>query len=847
MPNNETLKPLEGSFKIQLTMQSDWHIGSGTGRPGEVDRLVRRDEDGLPFIPAKTLTGIWRDGCERVALGLDGGEIKTEIKEVEGEEKEIVIGWSAWIPFLFGDQAGQLDEDRPNLSEEEKKRRNEKLALPRPAIVSVRSGHFPDSLRDAIKGQPAVQDAVTFVKPGISIDPRSGRAREDHLRFEEMARGGVTLKAEASIDFSSYENVSDGQKKIVTALLLAGAKLVERIGAKRRRGAGQCEMKIGNFDVSPWIETLETDNPPLPPSPKAPEQFSLQTQEAGDEWACARLNLTAKTPLIISEQTIGNLVKTLDYIPGTYLLPILRRKLGDQLNCDINSAIFSGQLLVTNATVAVDGKPGRPVPFALFHEKVGGGLKLGRGVYNRLREDAEGKPQLKGHRSGYIGLSPAKTDELPAYKTAALEVEPHNVVEDKYQRPNEAVGGVYSYEVIPQGTTLCAQLRVRKSLLNNPEDDWCAALTDDCKIGRSKKDDYGLVHLQASKAECETLKPALTDELTVWLLSDVLLRDERLRPTASVQRFAKVLGEKLGVTLTVRQPANPKLMSALSRTHRTDSWHVGWGLPRPSLVGLAAGTCVVFVCEAGKAIDIGKLNDIASEGIGERRAEGYGRLCFNDPLLVTEAKDRKRGIDAKEQQKWPKSPVEKDDSAFDYAHLIEKEALRREIKRAAMRQAAKEEGRAEALGIKLNARKESVPPMSQLGALRSAIGLIRSTTDIARFTTEDENKKAWLDNLERKEKNSSTRKWPEGSISKIRKLVKAPRQVWDLLKINFEDYLLTATAGKEEERKREKEVKDVLWAEAVRTLVDACIRVQKRATERTDNSKKGDESNGAQN
>ena len=33
-----------------------------------------RDADGLPFVPAKTLRGIWRDACERVAYGLDSDD-----------------------------------------------------------------------------------------------------------------------------------------------------------------------------------------------------------------------------------------------------------------------------------------------------------------------------------------------------------------------------------------------------------------------------------------------------------------------------------------------------------------------------------------------------------------------------------------------------------------------------------------------------------------------------------------------------------------------------------------------------------------------------------------------------
>ncbi|HET6382576.1 MAG TPA: RAMP superfamily CRISPR-associated protein, partial [Armatimonadota bacterium] len=82
----ETLVPLS----LTLSMESDWHVGLGAGRRGDADRLIRRDQDGLPYVPARTLLGIWRDSCEVVARGLDDGA-------PDGP-------WSAWVNALFGDQ-----------------------------------------------------------------------------------------------------------------------------------------------------------------------------------------------------------------------------------------------------------------------------------------------------------------------------------------------------------------------------------------------------------------------------------------------------------------------------------------------------------------------------------------------------------------------------------------------------------------------------------------------------------------------------------------------------------------------------------------------------------------------
>jgi len=59
------------SFEIKLEFLSDCHIGTGQGRLGTIDAEIRRDPDGLPFVPAKSLVGVWRDACETVAATFD--------------------------------------------------------------------------------------------------------------------------------------------------------------------------------------------------------------------------------------------------------------------------------------------------------------------------------------------------------------------------------------------------------------------------------------------------------------------------------------------------------------------------------------------------------------------------------------------------------------------------------------------------------------------------------------------------------------------------------------------------------------------------------------------------------
>jgi CRISPR-associated protein Csx10 len=48
-----------------VTFHSDWTIGTGRGSAAGLDQQVRLDTEGLPFIPGKTATGMWRDALER--------------------------------------------------------------------------------------------------------------------------------------------------------------------------------------------------------------------------------------------------------------------------------------------------------------------------------------------------------------------------------------------------------------------------------------------------------------------------------------------------------------------------------------------------------------------------------------------------------------------------------------------------------------------------------------------------------------------------------------------------------------------------------------------------------------
>ncbi|NJR61347.1 MAG: hypothetical protein HC769_22440 [Cyanobacteria bacterium CRU_2_1] len=770
-------------------MLNDWHIGSGTGRPGDVDRLIQRDADGLPYIPAKTLTGIWRDACEQVAFGLDEG--------IAGGQ------WSQWVIHLFGNQPPL---EKPPI-----------LEPPRPAALSIRSAHLSKPLQNALLSSPSkplLKEAITFIKPGIQINAQTGCAEPNFLRFEELVRGGTTLETKCQLQLLGDAT----QKEAAYALLMAGTKLVERLGGKRRRGAGQCQLVVGR-DLDAWISWLEQHSkaPPIPNWSDDPGDPTLALPELTHQWQRIQLAIKTVSPLIVPCRTVGNVVETLDYIPGTQLLGLILKKLR-QKNLHLDAAIAQGQIIVTNATLQINEHSSRPVPLALFSDKLGGGLEKGGKVYNRLAETEHDDGQMKGERAGYLSTEGASL----LYGKVEKTVETHNIISDDEQRPTEQSGGVYSYETIAPGTCLQAELRLPTWIvqqLNQQHRNWWTLLQGSAQLGQSKKDDYGLVKITVSAPE--VYNPTVESQknhLTVWLLSDLLLRDDRLRPTASIAALKQELEKHLNVTLTVRKRPE-SLLHFLVRQRRSDSWQVRWQLPRPSLAGLSAGSCIVFEVQLGKKGEIDQeiLSRLEIQGIGERRAEGYGQLCFNSLLLAEKTpsclnSEHRSAVQSEVKAEKPKLLDANKD--YPYARIIERAAWREAIRRSALQIAGDPQRRSG-----LFQWQPDRPTMNQLGALRSTL---RSIDDVM----------SWLAHLGNTDNRRE--KWTDESLQAIRRLVTPEESlakgnaIWQELALPVTELCITRNA--------ESELKKELWAEAVTTLIDACIRAHKRSLESRDSS-----------
>jgi CRISPR-associated protein Csx10 len=760
---------------LKIKFLSDWHISEGSGQPGHIDKLVRRHPiDNIPYVPAKTITGIWRDACEQLAHGLDNGSANGT--------------WQKWVTLLFGDQPNERNTISPDIS-------------PQAATLTIRTARFPNALRKKIASSEKLKQALTFIKPSVRLD-KNGQAIDNNLHFDEVVRAGAILEARVFLEEEVFRNKA--QKQTAYALLWAAAQTVQRLGGKRRRGLGRCQFQFDAINKEEALKQLQ--QPAELPKAQALDfkdrEFTQEKPSKLDAWIEIPLDLTLKSPIIIAQGEFGNVVTSRDYIPGTHLLAAVSKLLRGKNKLNLFDDVVRGDIQVSNAYLADSNSRGLPVPMALFYKKDDDSGK----VYNRLMTN-EAEAQLKQHRTGYL------INDKNLVKTQ-LQLTTHGTIDDKYQRPNETVGGVFSFEAIPAGTCLQSVLKMRQPIAEKLKqaygNNWWQVLNKEISIGKSKKDDYGWVKITPKPTQTNTNTTTIEDnkqELTLWLCSDLLMRNSRLRPSTDITDLQTELEKHLDVSLSPRN-SNDEQLAVLVRTSRIDGWHQNWGQPHSSYLGLAAGSCIVFECIKGE-LDKNKLQALMQRGLGERRAEGFGEVRFNPSLLSKKTADLnlKQKLEIKDDfsadtEVQATSRIRNKHNPEDkFIYILEKAALREDIQQIAVKLSADKQQRQKLFGW-----DSDKPSNSQLGSLRAVLTRMRTETDKGIV-------QEWLKNLQATDNRKD--KWKQEGLKFIQDIIDKPNFIWEQMGIVL----------------NKEKLKTELWAEAVRTWFAIAIHYEQRDRE----------------
>jgi CRISPR-associated protein Csx10 len=305
--------------------------------------------------------------------------------------------------------------------------------------------------------------------------------------------------------------------------------------------------------------------------------------------------------------------------------------------------------------------------------------------------------------------------------------------------------------------------------------------------------------------------------LSILCVSDVLLRDERLAPDPSPARLGAVLGAALGVVLSIlpdptggsadTEPEGGLFRHTAVTTVRREGFVRRWGRPRGTLVALGAGSVVTF--RSDSAPQPQAVARVERDGIGERVAEGFGRVLVNPAELSvarpTVLSDGDLGTSTADSQDRAigtmstRSPTPSQWAGS--AHPIELNAWRNEIRRRAMQAALQPED------VLPGIRK---PSRAQLGALRGQLKRLSLPNGQALV-------REWFDAQQVRHHRLN---WGSDTLVRAKSLLlDAPDEVWSRLRLDGAQPALVLAEG------REPLLRTALQTEAVTVLVVEVLRV----------------------
>ena len=366
-----SITPASGHVTIVFT--SDWGVSTGVGQAGRTHSTIERCGDD-PVVRGTVITGVLREQAMLAAKALDG--------QKDGK-------WTSFALWLFGQD--------PN---------SEPGSTPHPRHVLFSDATPASSI--------PVHDTVS-----LSIDPTTGTARPQFLRFTERAAPGVLTGTFTLIDEAGSE-ISDKTTIKASHFLLGVAGLMVRgIGSGRSGGDGECTVVVSDKDYTKTdlrneeaagaltriLANRDNDDSPtyssadvksvaghlrsrvresLQKVPDLPEELPKDSTQAIDilkseqseygdtTWYETSLDIVLESPVVSYEVPFSNEIRSLDFLRGTVLVPwlhgLLRKKYQDKTL--VNSAIVSGDLRISDALPVYGETLGLPVPFVLENEKV---------------------------------------------------------------------------------------------------------------------------------------------------------------------------------------------------------------------------------------------------------------------------------------------------------------------------------------------------------------------------------------------------------------------------------------------------------------------------------------------
>lgn len=328
-----------------------------------------------------------------------------------------------------------------------------------------------------------------------------------------------------------------------------------------------------------------------------------------------------------------------DYLPGSVLRgAVIRKYLRsssrvelDTANADERRLFFNGTTRYLNA-YPTDRLGRRTLPTPQSWQ-----LKKGEetDIFDFAVEmrDADDQ-QWQGVREPFCSLGEQDDEGKPEVRLVQpnRQIAVHTARTRRFGRPmphtvlnriasDEVRGAVYRYDALAAGQTFEAVI-----LCDNDADasEFLSLLPGEAILGGSRSSGYGRVSFHDAKEvdnwreAGHDLVPDMDGRLIVTFLSDALLRDDHGQFVVDPSVVTERLSQRLGAPLRLRHAfLGGEVIGGFNRK---------WGLPLPQALAIHRGSVFVF---DKPDCDESRLHLLEAHGIGERRAEGFGRVVVN--------------------------------------------------------------------------------------------------------------------------------------------------------------------------------------------------------------------------
>ena len=644
-----SITPASGHVTIVFT--SDWGVSTGVGHAGRTHSKIERCGDD-PVVRGTVITGVLREQAILAAKALD----RQKKEEEDGK-------WTSFALWLFGQD--------PN---------SEPGSTPHPRHVL-----FSDATPAS---KIPIHDTVS-----LSIDPQTGTARDQFLRFTERAAAGVLTGTFTLIDEAGAELSNPATLKAAHFLLGVAGLMVRGIGSGRSGGDGECTVLVSEEIGGKWsgessaefsayaceqskqlravlarLSTCFSDEVISSlPKPKPGAQHSVGT--VADRSAKPRnghhliLDLTLDSPIVSYEVPFSNEIRSLDFLRGTVLLPWLHRLVSSKKQAGnetvITNAVTGGHLIVSDALPVIKKIEGLPVPLTLKTDKTSpsdstitlygdspknkGKIPVrGRYVFVKSKEGDSKGPGTDSQ--GWYGKPP-----LRGRQTTAIN----------HETGAASKGQLVLVDALPEGMSMRAHVWVSdelwnaasvSNLLNEPREarlgsrkltgtfgSATCTLREETATERESRSRFGNAGIAQPTGDASKSASGTTPGESAPASPD----DQTVALWFTSDVIARSAGLGAGGTvddlirafkresITVEAVGTPSI-----RHRRVDSWSPADNGPRASRLAIQAGSVVqVTVNDKVRAA----LVKLAPFGVGELTAQGYGRFVVAHPLLSIES------------------------------------------------------------------------------------------------------------------------------------------------------------------------------------------------------------------